>query len=70
MKSYTAEDTFYIGDVGRIFICRILYQDMPDINEVVLINDNRYEIVAVERLMKLIYPPVPSENVALVVREL
>ena len=59
----------HIRDVGRVFICHIPYQDMPDINEVVLINDNRYEIVAVERLMKLIYPPVPSENVALVVKD-
>jgi len=74
MKTFKSEDTFNVAGRGLIKTVnipnpkRVMYQEgIPEINEVVKIDDECYRVHGVEMFTKLVSPPFTGEGVGLVV---
>lgn len=69
-KCFIGEDEFNILGRGKVITTTIEFEDdLPALGEIVVINNKFYEVLGIERFMKLLSTPIPSKNVGLLVKE-
>ena len=64
------KEEFNIKGRGKVITARLDdSEECPDIGTRIEWKGKEYEVIAVERFMKLLSPPIPGNNIGLLVRE-